>query len=388
MRLLIFDFGSYTYEDVTDGLKRLGIGYRAVSYHFEDKNEDAFFEHKFTKVLKDGKYDAVFSVNYFPLVAKCCHDNNKLYISWSYDNPLNVPNIEKTLGYPTNRVFLFDKAQVYGYLNMGFENIYHMPLAVNTHRLDGLITTQEEYKRYSAEISFVGKLYESDYELFRALCNEEQRGYLDAVTNIQQNLYGAYLLDDLIDEEYIDLINGYIKFSRPSIEFELNKEALIYATAANITKRDRLVILGYLSKHHELKLYTKEFSDYLKDAICVGSCGYLDEMPKIFRNSKINLNISFKSIQTGIPLRCMDIMGAGGFLLSNYQSELDELFINGQDLVLYDSIEDAIAKTEFYLKNDELRKSIALNGYNKVKDKFSYEIQLLKILRECGIDDL
>ena len=38
----------------------------------------------------------------------------------------------------------------------------------------------------------------------------------------------------------------------------------------------------------------------------------------MFANSKVNLNITLRNIKTGIPLRALDIMGAGGFLLTNY----------------------------------------------------------------------
>ena len=380
MKILIYDFGTYTYQDVIDGLNKLGIEHKSVSYYFRDKNEDDFFYDRFTQLLKNDTYDAVFSVNYFPMVAVCCHDVGISYISWSYDNPLNVIDIEKTLGFDTNRVYLFDKAQVEGYRVLGFDNVYHMPLAVNTERLDKIVLSANEHKKYDAEVSFVGKLYDSDFEAFRALSSEYQKGFIDGVIDAQQKLYGAYLLDEMVTDELADSINEYILSEHQDTSFRLNKEALRYAMGANITRRDRLVILGILSRHHEVKLYTRENNEFLKNAIFCGSCGYRVEMPKIFKASKINLNITLKCIQTGIPLRCMDVLGAGGFLLSAYQPELDEYFINGEELAMYESVEDAIAKTDFYLKHEELRAAIARAGYEKVKKHFTYEEQLKKIL--------
>ena len=34
-----------------------------------------------------------------------------------------------------------------------------------------------------------------------------------------------------------------------------------------------------------------------------------------------------EALKSGIPLRCMDICGAGGFLLSNYQADLYDVFV-------------------------------------------------------------
>lgn len=53
----------------------------------------------------------------------------------------------------------------------------------------------------------------------------------------------------------------------------------------------------------------------------MGAVDYYEVMPHVFKQSKINLNITLRSIQSGMPLRAWDIMGAGGFLLSNYQAD-------------------------------------------------------------------
>ena len=89
-------------------------------------------------------------------------------------------------------------------------------------------------------------------------------------------------------------------------------------------------------------------------------------------------NRPFKS---GIPLRVFDIMGSGGFLISNYQPELAELFVPGEDIVLYDSIPDLLIKIEYYLEHKDERIQIAKNGYEKVKKYHSYDVRLEEMLR-------
>lgn len=58
-----------------------------------------------------------------------------------------------------------------------------------------------------------------------------------------------------------------------------------------------------------------------------GPIDYYNEMPYVFNNSRINLNITLRSIKSGIPLRAMDICGAGGFLLSNYQADFYDFLL-------------------------------------------------------------
>ena len=117
----------------------------------------------------------------------------------------------------------------------------------------------------------------------------------------------------------------------------------------------------------------------------MGTCDYYDQMPKVFKASKINLNITLKIIQSGIPLRVMDILGSGGFLLTNYQPEIAEYFVDGEEVVMYESIEDAYEKAIFYIRNNDKRHQIAQNGHNKVRELFSYEKQLKSIFEIAGI---
>lgn len=108
-------------------------------------------------------------------------------------------------------------------------------------------------------------------------------------------------------------------------------------------------------------------------------------MPGVFRCSRLNLCPTLKSIQSGIPLRSLDIMGAGGVLFSNFQPELAEYFESGKDLILYESMEDAFAKADFYLKHEELRKEIARSGYERIRQDFSYPDRIRQMFETAGL---
>lgn len=381
MKLLIFEWaaGTFTYNDIVSSFDEKGISYRTVSYQFDDKNEDEFFEWRFSKVLCEDGYDAVFSVNYFPLVAKCCHNKGIKYISWSYDNPLDVPDMERTLGYAENHVFVFDRIQAEGYRKKGFSNVYHMPLAVNCKRLDAVRLTKQEQQLYASDVSFVGKMYDSMFSQYLSLMDEYCRGYIDALVNTQSKIYGYWFVDEMLTEDLTARINRHFKELDPATEFVLPKEALSYAIGAQITRNDRLILLNLLAKRMKVNIYSWEKCDLLRNVNYMGSCNYYDQMPKVFKASSINLNITLKILQSGIPLRIMDILGSGGFLLSNFQPELAENFIDGQDVVMYESIEDAYDKALYYIQHDDIRRQIAASGHKKIAEQFSYEKQLSDI---------
>ena len=386
MKILIFEWGAgtFSYRDTIAAFDKMGINYRTVSYAFKDVNEDDFFENRFSKCIEEGDYDAVYSTNFFPLVAKCCYKKNLLYISWSYDNPLDVPDIEKSLGYETNRVFLFDKLQVAKYKNMGFDNVFHMPLAANVKRLEGIKPNGRDIATYSADISFVGKIYDSALPLLMSAMNERTRGYLDGIMNAQSRIYGYYLVDDLITDELIEDISKQFKEQKVSDNINLTKEALSFAMGAQLTRNERILLLNLLAAHFDLKLYSGNGAEYVKKANYMGTCRYYDEMPLIFKLSKVNLNINLRVSKSGIPLRAVDVLGAGGFLLSSYQNELDEYIGNGNGVVLYDSVEAAYELADYYIKHESDRMKIAAAGHEIVAKEFTYEKKLSEIFKQCG----
>ena len=100
----------------------------------------------------------------------------------------------------------------------------------------------------------------------------------------------------------------------------------------------------------------------------------------VFKRSRINLNITLRSTVSGIPLRAFDIMGAGGFLLSNYQADFLDLFVPGEDFVYYENKEDLLKKIGYYLNHEEERKAIAGNGHDKVAAKHTYRHRVREML--------
>ncbi len=104
------------------------------------------------------------------------------------------------------------------------------------------------------------------------------------------------------------------------------------------------------------------------------------QMPLVFKQSRINLNISLRSIKSGIPQRAFDIMGSGGFLLSNYQADFLYDFIPGKDFDYYESKEDLLAKIDYYLSHEDERQAIAGNGHDKIAAAHTYRHRVREML--------
>lgn len=383
MRLLIYEWESYLQQDIYDVCRDMKIEYKTITWKFEDKSHCEEFEVWFEKNVALRQYDAFFSINYFPLLSGLCQKNKVPYIAWCYDNPLNVIDIEKTLGNTVNHVFFFDRMQAKKYLDKGFRTVRYMPLAVNVKRLSSLKITKADWQKYASDVALVGSLYESRMQDILNLAGAYEQGYLKALMDVQQTIYGCYFFDELVEQSFVDGINRRIKKEHPKSEFVLLKEALTFAMASEVTRKERLLLLTMLANRFDTRLYSFQTSQVLERVKIFPPIDYISQMPKVFACTKVNLNPSLRCIQSGIPLRALDVMASGGFLLSNYQPELAEYFKSGEEVVVYDSIEDAIAKTDFYLRMDGVRESIMQRGRQKVMSDFSMKNRLEEILRDA-----
>lgn len=99
---------------------------------------------------------------------------------------------------------------------------------------------------------------------------------------------------------------------------------------------------------------------------------------KIYCKSKICLNIAMKD---DLNMRCFEVMGAGGFLLTDYVPYIDELFEDGKHLVLYRSHEEAVDKAKYYLKHDSEREKIAQAGFEEVMAKHTIDHRVANLLK-------
>ena len=385
MKLLIYEWASYLQYDVDWVCKEKGIQVRKFSWKFTNKNVDDAFEKWFEDTIDCKQFDALFSVNYWPLLSKVAKERGIKYVAWCYDNPLNVINIEETLGNPLNTVIFFDRVQTQKYLDAGFDTVHYLPLCVNVNRLSKLKLSEKDYKKYGSDVALVGSLYESKMSDLKSLMDDYIKGYLDAVLAAQQNLYGCYLFDEVVTDELTQKINEYIKKQHSETNFHLLREALTFAMASEVTRKDRLLLLTLLGRRFDTRLYSFQTCEILQSVKCFPPIDYVEEMPKVFAATKINLNPVLRCIQSGIPLRALDVMGAGGFLLSSYQPELAEYFVQEIEMVMYESMEDAVEKADFFLKHDDIRTKIAENGRQKVFEEFSLSERWDQIMELAGL---
>ena len=422
MHILMYRWKAYNYRDIEQTFLLLGHTVDNIEQELGSYDVSPEFERVIEEKIRGTHYDMVFTVNYFPLISNVCERTGVKYVSWTCDNPL-ISMYHESVFHACNYIFTFDKTNYLEFRGMGVKHIWYLPLAVDTERMDALLGAPEEdgttgivrkgmktagtvpegtgeagrrkaaqdpeMQKYRGDVAFAGSLYErNSYDKIKNRLPEYLRGYFDAVMEAQLNISGANIVEPMLTTNILEQLQEYFQLEKSEGSF--SDLGLIFQTTVlgfKIAEIERRRALIELSKHYKVNVYSNsDVSDLLRIQYC-GSVDYWSEMPKVFRMSKINLNFTIPNIKSGIPLRIWDVLGCGGFLLTNYQAEIPYYFKEGEDLVCFDGLEDLCEKVGYYLEHEEERKRIAWNGYRKVREKHSYIERIRTILDTVAGED-
>ena len=333
MNVLFYRYNSICEPDIIDIFKKLGLNVIEERTEMSRKNLLPSERVGLVKEALD-KYNPmfVFSINFYPAIADICHIYKIKYLCWTVDCPV-LELFSRSIQHNTNRVFLFDKAQYEKIHPYNPEGVFYLPLAAATDRFDKVVSdiTKTDKKKFASDISFVGSLYieKNPLRKIEKEIPEYVKGYMNGVIEASLKVMGYNFMEECITEDIVSSLK------KADSDFYSPKDSVVdistfvashWYLGRQAAEKERILTLNTLARYFNVDLYTRSDTSQLKNVHVHSGVGTLTEMPKIFNLSKINLNMTIKPIQTGLPLRVFDIMGCGGFCMTNFQSEIPEMF--------------------------------------------------------------
>jgi spore maturation protein CgeB len=98
------------------------------------------------------------------------------------------------------------------------------------------------------------------------------------------------------------------------------------------------------------------------------TAGYLDyfgELAAFYARTAINLNITSLQMRSAVNQRVFDCPATGGFLITDAQSDIAELF-DEDEVVLYEALEELEEKVRFFVAHPAERRSISKRARRRV----------------------
>ncbi len=389
MNILFYRYGSICEPDLISAFTEYGIN--VFEQNTEIIQKDILPAQRvslFSKSLFERDYSFVFSINFFPELSDVCSIFNIPYMCLIVDSPI-LELYSDALSNPCNRIFLFDMELYREFHPVNPDCIFHIPLASNVAAWDKVINSSSG-EAFKSDISFVGSLYTEKCPYDKIpFTSEYNRGYIEGLMEAQLKIYGCYFIENLLDDKLVEEIrNDYSGFYRFPPKYNENYRAVLaqHYIGNKITALERTRLFSRLGSRFDVDIYTASDTSAMPGLHNHGTVKTLTEMPLVFNHSRINLNPTAKSIRSGLPLRIFDVLGCQGFLITNYQPELNEIFNIGEHLDIYESFEDLEYKIDYYLNHENLRAEIARNGYECVKKNHTYTIRVGQMIKMAFAD--
>jgi len=118
-----------------------------------------------------------------------------------------------------------------------------------------------------------------------------------------------------------------------------------------------------------------------------------DDIPRIIRESQLSLNFAdsgmvVKGIRPSrsrqIKARVFEVPGAGGLLMSEPAEGLNQLYEPGEEIVIFESVDDLADKIKELLAHPERRDAMAQAAYQRTQREHCYEMRFQPLLQAAS----
>lgn len=375
MKALYYISSKIKGDDILYGLLQLNIEAERSELIVE---LDELSDDQIDQIAKESKdFDFVISRNFSVNIAEGCHISGVPYLAWCYDSPVMTLYRKEAL-YDTNRIFAFDKKHIERLKKIGLTEVYYQPLAANMVKANRVIISDSDLRKYRRDISFIGSIYyKGYYSTIAADSPSEYRKECDEL--FERHLCrwdkGNTIFDELSEPAAEYFYDKLSKTGRDEHNITDRFLTELLLLVYELTSRERIYLLNECAKKYNVIIHTHEPENYgeiIKAKINGPLKELSDELFRIYAASKININLTMRSIETGVPQRVYDILSVGGCVFSNYQEEAEELFAPDKEIVLFKSLDEFMDKADYYIRHEKERLEIGARGYLRVRDEYNY----------------
>ena len=388
MKILFYRYNSICEPDYILAFKKAGLEVVEITEEMHRKEIPA--EERFRILLENiaaHKPLFVFSIDYFPFISIVCERTSVVYAALSVDCPV-AEIYSSTIRNSCNRIFLFDKIQYESVKDENPGNIRYMPLGAPVERLEAIpFPDKKEYP-----VSFIGSLY-NEKDKYEALkkggkISGPALEHMEKLIEEQLKAPGLDIVSEGLTAEDINALKAADPsfYTDPDAVTDMDRYVAVNNYLGNhLTSLDRISVLNLLAENlpeGSVHLFTRSDTSELDKRITVhGGVESLVEMPGVFRKSLINLNLTSRTIQDGLPQRVWDIIGCRSFCVTDETSALGEVLEPGRHLFSFDGYEELPGICRKFLDNPGSAEEIAVEGFKAVSASHTVLLRALEIVK-------
>ncbi len=337
---------------------------------------------EFLKKIDSFSPDFIFSLTANSKISKIIPDPIPI-INYELDKIMSEKFVDNHSFKKRDLIFTTYKKDVPVFLKIGAKNVYYLPFFFNAHN-------PNVDPNPSHEVSFVGTIgLSNDFRWYIEKMNKIADGNPKALHLLEEVVLpffhqllkkqkdaletNSFIIPELIDKSLKgEVLKIFSAFNLHPLRSQLllSKEAAFQQRCYFLNSIDLLSSWGN-SDWSQLNWKNNRYQ---------GPAELYKDTSNIYAQSKINLNIQRIYAQDGLSDRVFNVMMAGGFLLTDRNASIQELFIEDRHLVLFSSKQEMLEKINYYRIHPDKRDEIAMNGKKEVLANHSCLSRMRKIL--------
>ncbi len=305
-------------------------------------------------------------------------NSSLLKISGEYDIPLIIWHLDAPYDYffPERRHnyryvyhFCMDRYYVDILRQLGYEKVAYLPLGTTPE-----VFRPVEQCKADSEVGLVGNL-----QIVRA------KNVWDSITEAWKGKdEDIILIKKLIDvacEHGIDVPTTVQVLMQKGLDLYLSLRIVDFLETFAVQYRRRKPAEA-LCDLFQIRVVGNdwEYTGVHTHQICA-KLNYYKELPDFYRSSMINLNVTEPQIKSGLNQRFFDIPACNSFLISDRNPEICNIFVPGEEIIVYDDIPDLIDKVRYYLDHPVERERIVTAARDKVLKCHTIKHRMEEMLR-------
>ncbi len=375
-RVLLFDCGYHLTREVASALEQLG--HQVERLKFTAKSPVGQFLGDLVSSIAAFRPDFCLTINHLGFdeegaVAHFLCSIEMPSASWFVDSPdLILKGFDRNVS-PFSALFVWDRDYLVSMRKAGFESVSYLPLGTDPGTFRPLGTSEPAPTRSAAQVGFVGNSMTTPLREKR----DKIRNSLHAVSDrlARQMSTQRKLLQEFIgmlgsaEQRQLDMLEA-----RERLDFE-------QAVTWQATLLYRLACVEQLRGFRPVIRGDKGWQTLLdRDFTLRPPLDYYRELPYFYNACTVNFNATSLQMGTAVNQRLFDVPACGAFLLTDHQESLEELFVEGEEVITYRDAAEIPGLVRFYLAHPAARQMVVDRGRDRVLRQHTYRHRLQTLM--------
>lgn len=382
-RILLLTSQYFLMGEIVAACERQSIPHMFINMDAKEMDLE-YFVARITSAINTFRPDFVLTVNHLGVdqegfLNTLLHKFDLPLASWFVDNPMLILPLYKAQADRNTTIFTWDADRKESLKEMGFSNIFHLPLGTDQTRF--LPSKGCTEKKWAKNISFVGNsmVHKTARKLESAnLSGPLAQRWLEVAHKFGNKSESSVV--NFLKSDFPELVPHYNELASPFRKLSFETLIIWQATleyrlsCVEQTLSNSPLIVGddgwkKLLPGNSSWEYHKELS-------------YYNDLPRFYPCSKINFNCTSQQMKGAVNQRVFDVPACNGFILTDHRYQMENLFEPGKEIAVYNSLEEIPQLIEKYIGDEQARKQIIKAARKRILAEHTYDSRI-KTLVAC-----